>query len=153
MQQDKKRTKGVSVMRSLGAALLLMLPAMVFMRWRWATRPDVLMSMARNMTSCPCDAVRRISGAACGFNALRPLADDRLEHVPLRMHQFDGEVLHHRVFEHFHVGVLDAAIVGILKCNVVLWSLAGFEKVLWKQLCDRRGPCGGACRRGGGGRG
>ena len=30
MQQDKKRTKGVSVMRSLGAALLLMLPALVF---------------------------------------------------------------------------------------------------------------------------
>src|SRR4029079_9599095 len=30
MQEDKKRTKGSSVMRGLGAALLLMLPAMVF---------------------------------------------------------------------------------------------------------------------------
>ncbi len=30
MHQDKKRTKGGSVMRSLGAALLLMLPALVF---------------------------------------------------------------------------------------------------------------------------
>src|SRR5262245_32113160 len=30
MHQDKKRTKGSSVMRGLGAALLLMLPAMVF---------------------------------------------------------------------------------------------------------------------------
>ena len=30
MHQDKKRTKGVSVMRGLGAALLMMLPAMVF---------------------------------------------------------------------------------------------------------------------------
>jgi Amt family ammonium transporter len=30
MQEDKKRTKGNSLMRSLGAALLLMLPAMVF---------------------------------------------------------------------------------------------------------------------------
>src|SRR5437868_6721301 len=30
MQLDKKRTKGSSVMRGLGAALLLMLPALVF---------------------------------------------------------------------------------------------------------------------------
>ena len=30
MHQDKKRTKGGSVMRGLGAALLLMLPALVF---------------------------------------------------------------------------------------------------------------------------
>src|ERR1700741_1427231 len=30
MHQDKKRTKGSSLMRGLGAALLLMLPALVF---------------------------------------------------------------------------------------------------------------------------
>ena len=30
MQEDKKRTKGSSVMRGLGAALLMMLPALVF---------------------------------------------------------------------------------------------------------------------------
>ena len=30
MHQDKKRTKGGSVMRGLGAALLMLLPAMVF---------------------------------------------------------------------------------------------------------------------------
>ena len=30
MHQDKKRTKGSSLMRGLGAALLMMLPALVF---------------------------------------------------------------------------------------------------------------------------
>ena len=30
MHQDKKRTKGSSLLRSLGAAALLMLPALVF---------------------------------------------------------------------------------------------------------------------------